>query len=214
MLARTGLSGHSLARYMYQSMKLRKEKDPRDGFACYASRDIIFVLVPPRSLVFLIHALLHLPQRAHTASPLSVGHCWSLVVVVDVFQGRRSASQHHFMGEPQSPCVKKRLCVEDHVVLQARAQFARALSLPSPRNGHALSAAPKQSLLAKPARDLHEIHPPPAPVRAYRLTSAGGRAAELVDGMLRAARLVLACFCCNPNPLYMQLTHSTTCALW
>ena len=95
MLARTGLSGHSLARYMYQSMKLRKEKDPRDGFACYASRDIIFVLVPPRSLVFLIHALLHLPQRAHTASPLSVGHCWSLVVVVvvvvvvvDVFQGQ------------------------------------------------------------------------------------------------------------------------------
>ena len=90
MLARTGLSGHSLARYMYQSMKLRKEKDPRDGFACDASRDIIFVLVPPRSLVFLIHALLHLPQRAHTASPLSVGHCWSLVVVVvvDVFQGQ------------------------------------------------------------------------------------------------------------------------------
>ena len=124
--------------------------------------------------------------------------CWSLLVpccCCCFSRAGRSASQHHFMGEPQSPCVKKCLCVEDHVVLQARAQFARALSLPSPRNGHALSAAPKQSLLAKPARDLHEIHPPPAPLRAYRLTSAGGRAAELVDGMLRAARLVLACFC-------------------
>lgn len=31
----------------------------------------------------------------------------------------------------------------------------------------------------------HEIHPPQAPLRAYRFTSAGGRAAELVGGMPR-----------------------------
>ena len=54
----------------------------------------------------------------------------------------------------------------------------------------ALARAAAAAELAGQARRGPAVHPPPAPLRAYRLISAGGRAAELLD----AADVVLVCF--------------------